>query len=131
MNRAIEIHDSSLSGITKSEGKIIIHLNEAYIHESTGVPGIDSGKGYIQSINLELSNPTIENDITQFPTTLSDGYILLDDQRENNGIPLPIDKTGKIELSFVTHQNERFLVKCDQIISSYLNEAKYIEDYNA
>jgi hypothetical protein len=131
MNRAIEIHDSSLSGITKTEGKIVIHLNEACVHESSGVPSIDSGMVYIQSIDLELTNPIIDNDIIQFPTTLSDGYLLFDGERKDNVVPLPISKTGEIELTFITHHNEKFHVKSDRITSSYNNEAKYIENYDA
>jgi hypothetical protein len=45
MNSLIEFHDSTLGEVWSSEKTVVVALRPAYIHQSTGRPGIDSGIG--------------------------------------------------------------------------------------
>ncbi len=131
MNRAIEIHDSIFSGTSNTNGVLVIHLNKAYIHESTGAPGVDNGKGFVQEIELELSNAIIEKNPAHLPSKLSDGYISINGNKTQNGFNLPLNEEGDIVISFITTQNEQFVVRGSKLVSTLLGAAEYVEEFKA
>jgi len=82
MNKSIEFHDSTLSKITQVNTTIILHFDKAYIHQSEGIPGIDKGTGWIQAIDIQLSQANINILPEELPTTLNNGYIITIEKSE-------------------------------------------------
>jgi hypothetical protein len=131
MNRALEIHDSTFAGTSNTNCVLVIHLNKAYIHESAGTPGVDNGKGFVQEIELELSDAIIEKNPTHVPSKLSDGYISINGNKTLNGCNLPLNKEGDIVISFITTQNEQFVARGSKLVSTLLGVAEYVEEFKA
>jgi hypothetical protein len=52
MNRHIELHDSRIARIDISPGAVQLQFDRAYLHQSTGRPGIDPGTGWTQAARL-------------------------------------------------------------------------------
>ncbi|MBT8357146.1 MAG: hypothetical protein KJO61_05180 [Deltaproteobacteria bacterium] len=129
MNRCIEIHDSTLFEVIEDDEKIILRFNRAYIHQSEGKPGIDSGTGWGQEIALELTKAKIIVHLKSIPVNLTNGYIKIGQIISQNCIDLPIKESGNIELWFQTVQNEEIKIRAQTIISRELNKAEYIEEF--
>lgn len=97
-NRAIEIHDSVLEGLTTSQAAAELHFSRVYIHQTQGEPGIDSGTVWIQKAILRILGATVHGGFSEFPVDLHDGEIILATSRFDNAIPIPIRYEGKVEL---------------------------------
>lgn len=67
LNRVIELHDSTVVGIT-TVGNQVILLLRAYIHASKGVPARDAGSGWIQAAALTFSEAIIEGAVPELPS---------------------------------------------------------------
>src|SRR5262245_59103732 len=73
MNSEVEIHDSTLASITPDGHDLVLCLAPAYVHRSAGRPGIDQGSGWLQDIDLVISEAVVESLPSEFPVDLSDG----------------------------------------------------------
>jgi len=96
-NRAIEIHDSVLAGVSFSQGEAQLHFSSVYIHQSEGVPGRDAGSGWVQEAVLRI-HATVEGAFSKFPVDLSDGQTQMGKRILDNEIPVPLRHKGAFEL---------------------------------
>jgi hypothetical protein len=48
LSRAIEIHDSTLDGLSVERRVAVLRFAHAYIHQSEGTPGVAPGTGWSQ-----------------------------------------------------------------------------------
>jgi len=131
MNKAIELHDSTLFSVTQKSGTATLHFDKTYIHQSEGRPGVDSGTGWLQSIDLEIADAVIESMPKNLPVDLNDGYLIVNGTKTENSVDLPIDTRGDIELQLVTAAGEELKITGKHIASIEKSELEYIEDYNA
>ena len=131
MNKAIELHDSILFSVNQKNGTAILHFDKAYVHQSEGKPGIDSGTGWLQSIDLEIAGTVIESMPKDLPVDLDDGYLVVHSTKTENFVDLPINMHGDIELQFMTASGEELKLTGKHISSIEKSELEYVEDYNA
>jgi hypothetical protein len=124
-NRAIEFHDSTLGSIRESDGKTIVRLDRAYIHESEGRPGSDAGTGWGQAIDIELDEATIEMSPNKLGVWISTGYMAV---KHDNLLDLPCEIRGEIELYFLTAENEELRIKARGLRTVEVGEPEYIEE---
>lgn len=129
LNSSIEIHDSVLTSV-EAQGKHVKISIEAYIHKSTGTPGIDPGTGWVQNVVLKIQEGIIEEHIETLPCDLYDGTLQIEGNVMNNMIPLPLDRQGSLTLTLVAQSNERIIVRGTRISISMLGEPKYIEEFS-
>jgi hypothetical protein len=94
MNSEVEIHDSTLASITPDGRDLVLCLAPAYVHRSAGRPGIDQGSGWLQDIDLVISEAVVESSPSGFPVNLSDGSFSDGEVRWDNSIPLPLAVWG-------------------------------------
>ena len=126
---AIEIYDSTLGSVMESGGHIIISLNPAYIHRSTGMPGVDPGGGWAQDVVLRLENGTIDGSVPEMPCDLWEGNLQVGNQKIENIIPLPLDYRGIVKLILVTQDESRLVVQGSGISATLTGEPKFIEEF--
>ena len=129
MNKSIEFHDSTLSKITQDHETIVLHFDKAYIHQSEGIPGIDNGTGWVQSIDIQLSQAKINFLPKNMPIDLYTGYFILDNKKLDNGIDLPLNSSGKIEICFTTNFNEKIVITAKSVSSIEESELEFVEDF--
>jgi hypothetical protein len=129
MNTAIEIHDSTLSEIKHENLDIILHLDKAYIHRSVGIPGIDTGTGWLQTIDIKLCNAVIKDTPSAFPTDLDNGYFQIDGKKYENCIKLPLNASGEIEVVLFTKSGEKLSVRAKHARVIKKGEASYLETF--
>jgi hypothetical protein len=128
-NRAIEIHDSTLDAISLQEGAAVLHFPCVYIHESTGVPGVDAGSGWVQEARLRINDAQITRSFSKFPVDLLDGLIMLGEAILKNEIPIPLNHKGAVEIRLESWNDEVLLITGSSADLELIAEPKYVEDF--
>lgn len=100
MNCAIELHDSEVQSVEIGDGLVRIMFLRAYVHCSTGKPGLDAGEGFLQSVEAVFSNATCSGQPAGFAGRVADGSVHVDAACIGL-LPLPSLITGNISTSVV------------------------------
>jgi hypothetical protein len=129
LNSSIEIHDSVLISVEVEAIHVKLSI-EAYIHKSTGVPGVDPGTGWVQNVVLKIQDGIIEGHVDTLPCDLYDGTLQIDGNVMSNVIPLPLDRQGSLTLTLVAQSNERIIVRGTRVAINLLGEPEYIEEFS-
>lgn len=130
-NRTIELHDSTVSGVQERTGFIEILLDTAYIHESEGRPGIDSGTGWTQCVRLIFHSPVIAGVWPAFPRDIWTGSLEVGRTVYENGIPLPVYTSAPAKLALVFVSGEEVVVSGSRMDIETVGEANYVEQFHA
>lgn len=128
MNSEVEIHDSTLTGVTPDGRDLVLRLAPAYVHRSAGRPGIDQGSGWLQDIDLVISEAVVESLPSEFPVALSDGSFSDGEVRWDNSIPLPLAVCGTVSLTAVTGRGEILAVRGTGASARTRGDARYVEE---
>lgn len=131
MNRAIELHDSIIEFIFPHGDQTTIELNPAYLHESTGRPGVDLGAGFLQKVHLQFRGAEIASLVTDLPVRITDGWILTGEKRFENFVPLPLIHVGHTEIEIQTEKGEILGLRASGIVLILSGEKKQIEQFNS
>lgn len=128
-NRAIEIYDSTLTSLVKEGQRVVVDLQPAYIHRSTGTPGVDPGGGWAQDVILVVEQATIDGSVPDLPCDLWEGSLRVGHQTIENIIPLPLDYRGDVQLMLVTQTDSGVIVRGSAISATPVGEPKFIEEF--
>ncbi len=128
MNEAIELHDSRLVDIKSERRKVIISLSPAFIHRSTGRPGLDAGSVWTQDVNLTISTANTVV-LPNFPIRISDGMLRVETQQHQNLIPAPSNLSGEISLHLVLMDSEDITISGNRITTALVGPASYLEEF--
>jgi hypothetical protein len=128
-NSAIEIYDSTLTSLVKEDQRVIVDLQPAYIHRSTGTPGVDPGEGWAQDVILVVEKGMIVGSVPELPCDLWEGSLRVGHQTIENIIPLPLDYRGDVQLILVTQTDSGVVVRGSAISATPVGEPKFIEEF--
>ncbi len=128
-NRAIELYDSTLTSLVKEGQRVVVDLQPAYIHRSTGTPGVDPGGGWAQDVILVVEQATIDGSVPDLPCDLWEGSLRVGHQTIENIIPLPLDYRGDVQLMLVTQTESGVIVRGSAISAAPVGEPKFIEEF--
>ncbi len=128
-NRAIELYDSTLTSLVKEGQRVVVDLQPAYIHRSTGTPGVDPGGGWAQDVILVVEQATIDGSVPDLPCDLWEGSLRVGHQTIENIIPLPLDYRGDVQLMLVTQTDSGVIVRGSAISATPVGEPKFIEEF--
>ena len=129
MNSEVEIHDSTLASITPDGRDLVLCLAPAYVHRSAGRPGIDQGSGWLQDIDLVISEAVVESSPSDFPVDLSEGSFTDGEVRWDNSIPLPLAVWGAVSLTVMTCRGEILAVRGTGASVVTRGDARYVEEF--
>jgi hypothetical protein len=129
MNSEIELHDSTLAGVTPDGRDLVLCLAPAYVHRSAGRPGIDPGTGWLQEIDLVVSEAVVESLPSEFPVNLSDGSFSVGEVRWENSIPLPLAVSGHVSLVAVPCRGEMLAVRGTGASTGTRGEPRHLEEF--
>ena len=134
MNQGIEMHDSVIASIAFDAGTTLITFSHAYIHQSDGVPGVDSGSGWSQRAELRINRSSKPDVPENGPYEISDGQFELDDVAYRNEIPIPLSHDGFVQLKLSVIDGEgrdsEIAVTGRDIELRLIGEAEYIEEFS-
>jgi hypothetical protein len=126
---AIEIYDSTLVSVADDGGRVVIDFKPAYIHRSTGTPGVDPGGGWAQDVILRVENGTIDGSLPEMPCDLWEGSLQVGNQKIENIVPLPLDYQGAVTLILVAQDESRVVIRGSAISAVLVGEPKFIEEF--
>ncbi len=127
-NRAIEIHDSTLDAISQEGGYTTVYFRPAYIHQSSGEPGVDPGSGWIQHVALCIKDATVIPASAELPGKLLDGRLAVGTITWENEIPIRDEYIGELEVELQTW-HETVVVMGTDLQIKLLGHAKYVEEF--
>lgn len=130
-NRAIEIHDSILAGVSIAQGRAELTFSSVYIHQSEGKPGIDAGSGWIQRAILRIDHAKVKGAFSEFPVDLGGGQIQMGSDRSDNEIPVPLRYKGAFELRLEAMWQGQEVVSFtgSGVELELLGEPEYVEEF--
>ena len=129
LNREIELHDSTLSDVEINQTNATLTFDRAYVHCSEGTPGLDSGTGWSQQINLILRQVATAKIPDDLPNDISDGYIIVNGNKLVNMIPLPFKVSGKIELMLITQYGKELKIDAELAYTEEIDQPIFIENF--
>jgi hypothetical protein len=92
---ALEFHDSEIARASIEGPDLVLTFSAAYVHRSSGNPGIDAGQGYLAPLVLAFRGARCTGDLSRCIGTLSDGA--LDGPDIPRGLlPLPFTTTNPV-----------------------------------
>ena len=129
MNRSLEIHDSVVAAVTINGDDLIVSFAPAYIHESSGEPGVSAGVGCLQDALMHFTGVTTVLEEPATTGTVSDGYIDIDGARHYL-IRVPYKASGKINALFTYTSGQTFAVAAAGLECSSTGESNEIDAYD-
>lgn len=126
-NRAIEFHDSTFESVRREGKDLALRFSAAYIHESSGKPGVDAGSGWVQEALLHVKDGSMKGEILELPCDLWNGSLRLGGQFFEM-IPIPLDYKGQVEISL--EQDGTIRVSGTQIRLELLGTPTYVEEFS-
>ena len=127
MNEAIELHDSELVAVSFSDGEAVVSFS-AYIHRSTGTPGVDAGSGWSQPATLAIASASMSS-VVELPLSVADGSLRIGDALHDNCIPSNGTFDGPIELHLHFHLSESLTIRGERLTIALHGEPSYVEDF--
>ncbi len=130
MNRAIELHDSTLAALTVDGADVLVSFRPAYVHTSEGRPGVDRGAGWAQDIDLRISGAAIFGIPVAQPVKILGGRIWIDGELEGGGmVPLPLPASYHFELVLVLESDGAVAASGGSPQAVMVGEPRYLEDF--
>ena len=128
MNRTVEIHDSTLNSLTTDRGLLVLHFSSAYVHESVGIPSVDSGTGGVQEAYLKIGNAVVAGSFSKLPGDSVGGHIRIGGLLSDNMIPVPLDHLGQVEFRLEKY-GETVSITGTSAKLELVGEATYVEEF--
>ena len=130
MNREIEFHDSTLKEIIYNGDEVVLCFDEAYVHHSEGIPGLDKGTGWVQRIDLVCHGVSVIELPDDLPNDLDFGFYVINNEKTENMMKLPFETKGEIEIVLITQYGKRLQLKAKSAFTKEVGKARYIEDFH-
>ena len=129
-NVAIEIHDSTLECI-ESDGDALVAVFSAYVHRSSGRPGIDPGTGWSQTFHLRFRRGRASGNVDMVPIELLGGHVDASNERFENVIPMPFNHVGPAMIELHGWNGIHIVLEGEGVEATLIGEARYIETFSA
>ena len=130
LNECIEFHDSDILQVTVTDSNSMVIRMKAYIHRSTGAPGIDPGSGWVQNVELNIKELYSYGGLPITITCILSGLLIIADRAYLNQIPIPLSTNSHIFYSVILDNGSSFSVDGKGAILTLLGEARYVEEFS-
>jgi hypothetical protein len=128
MNIALELHDSEVGACRSRDQDLCIAFSAAYVHHSEGAPGVDSGSGYVQALEMLLQQASWSGSLPSCLGRLSDGRISAGGQHLQL-VPLPCDLNGPVRLELTFQNGEALAVTAARMTVRFTGEPRFVESF--
>jgi len=125
-NASIEFHDSQLRGVVQIGDHCILFLR-AYVHRTTGRPGIDSGTGWTQAAAIVLNRSDTDENSAGLPAEIFHGELTMFDG-PHNLIPMPFSYRGSVGLRLDSEFSHIILIKSQGVSVLPIGDPVYVEE---
>ena len=130
MNSALEFHDSEVAAIRAVAGTVRLELPSAYVHRSSGKPGIDSGDVFLQPAEVVFSNAVHAEANGPCTGAISDGTITVNGKPFSNIVPVPFRESGSVAALFSFVSGGVLSVSGSAVSCNTSGEPVFLEKYD-
>lgn len=127
-NAALELHDSTLESV-EHEGNVLIARFSAYIHRSSGAPGVDAGTGWSQSVHFRLGGARVKGSLGSLPMKLLGGRIVVSGRVFDNLVPIPLIDSGPVSVQLQGSNRVELVIDGEGVEANLVGPAKYVEPF--
>lgn len=132
LNAANELHDSRLGSISDQDGCVTIRLAPAFVHRSTGEPGIDEGVCEAQDCTLAFKKGEAEGEVGELLAYILEGNLTIGATEHPNMIRLPCQANSPVELTLHLADDYRRIVVSGMGLSFLFDgEVKFVEQFRS
>jgi hypothetical protein len=128
VNSLIELHDSVLAALILRDRDAVLSLKPAYIHRSSGRPGIDPGTGWTQDLEVTITDATVSGSSGLLPARISDGTLRVGNEDHPNALPM-VPLGSPVYLALVMETGNRVEVGGRRLSLVWVGQAQYVEDF--
>ncbi len=128
MKSALEFHDSEVASVLHEGDVLRVVFSGAYIHRSSGRPGLDSGDGLSQAVEISFKNPKITGKAAACRGNLWDGRMSIAG-RQLDLLPVPFDFSGPVRAELTFASGERLGIDADAVTCKGLGEPVFVEHF--
>jgi len=129
MNSAIELHDSEVTAVVRDGQSVRVEFGPAYVHRSTGRPGMDAGEGYLQAADLVFSGAASLDEEGTCRGTVSDGSVSVGEREFANVVPLPLVLVGEVSAALHFVSGGVLRIRAGEVSCVLRGSARYVEPY--
>jgi hypothetical protein len=129
LNKAIELHNSEVGAITNLHGRIVVHFSPAYLHQSEGRPGVDSGTGWTQAVDMIFESAQISGRAPDFPCVIWNGDFSVEGRGQQGLISIPLCECSESELNLQFDEIQSLCIRGKQLKLILLESPKFIERF--
>lgn len=130
MNVAIEMHDSECLAVEINETGRGSVLLRAYVHRTTGEPGVSPGDGGVQQVRITLEGMAIEGTVGELPTYIFEGSLMVGESLQDNMVPFPAEYSLPVCLTMMLSSDARVVTVSGKAAAiSAEGEFEYVEDF--
>lgn len=130
MNVAIEMHDSECLAVEINETGRGSVLLRAYVHRTTGEPGISPGDGGVQQVKITMEGMAIEGTVGELPTYIFEGSLMVGESLQDNMVPFPAEYSLPVCLKMMLSKDARVVaVSGNAAAISAEGQFEYVEDF--
>jgi hypothetical protein len=130
MNAALEFHDSEVSSVRAVADDVRIELPSAYVHRSSGRPGIDSGSVFLQPAAVIFSRAVVEETSGPCTGAISDASISVNGEQFSNVVPVPFAAVGAVAGSFTFASGGVLSVSGEGVSCQVSGKPVFVEAYD-
>lgn len=130
MNSALELHDSEVADIRMSGGALHVVFGSAYVHRSSGQPGVDAGSGYAQAAEMVFSEAKYSESEGPCIGAVADGVISTDGAKFENVVPLPFSALGHVSATITFASGGVLKVTGKGVSCVPTGPARFVEAYD-
>jgi len=127
-NVALELHDSTLESV-EHEGALLIARFSAYIHRSSGAPGVDAGTGWSQSVHFRVGRARVRGSLGSLPMELLGGRLVVSGRVFDNLVPMPLIDSGPVSVQLQGRNSLELVIEGEGVEANLVGPAKYLEPF--
>jgi hypothetical protein len=128
-NSGVEFHDSEISSIETDGADAIVKFSAAYVHRSSGRPGIDSGAGFLQALELICIGVQSFHKEDGCVGELSGGF-LAKGKQQMCLVPIPYETSEECTLELLFTNGSRAHIRASGIILRPTGDARFVESFS-
>ena len=130
MNSALEFHDSKVGSVQVVGTSLRIMFARAYIHRSSGMPGVDSGDGFIQPVEMSFGGASFVGDLSLCMGALWNGSLSVSG-KELGLIPVPFNCFAPVLAELNFSSGALLTVEASSVSVTSVGEAVFVEHFRA
>lgn len=127
LKSAMEIHEAILESRCVSKNGDVVLVLSAYVHQSTGEPGVEAGSVTRERLEIRVASGKIDGELPHLPVRIEEGQGECEGESYVNLLRVPVPKSEPFELELLALTGEEFRVTGPSASVRFLSRPAFID----